>query len=73
MKTARKIVNFVSFVLSGELYNEAAEEAMASMKGRMANTYYALAEEAYALVEEEWVIAADGGEPERESKENTDD
>ena len=37
----------------GELYNEAAEAAMAAMKGRLANKYYALAEEAWAQVEEE--------------------
>jgi len=38
---------------AGELYNEAAEDAMAAMKGKMANKYYALAEEAYAQVEED--------------------
>ena len=36
----------------GDLFNEAAEEAMTAMKGRLANKYYAQAEEAYALVEE---------------------
>ena len=35
-------------VLPGELYTEAADGAMAAMKGRMANKYYALAEEAWA-------------------------
>lgn len=43
--------NWVFF--AGDLYTEAAEEAMAAMKGRMANKYYALAEEAYAAVDEE--------------------
>ncbi|XP_071965681.1 eukaryotic elongation factor 2 kinase-like [Antedon mediterranea] len=38
---------------AGDLYNEAAESAMASMKGRLANKYYMLAEEAYGEVEEE--------------------
>ncbi|ESO93393.1 hypothetical protein LOTGIDRAFT_232789 [Lottia gigantea] len=38
---------------SGDLYNEAAEGAMAAMKGRLANKYFMLAEEAYAEVEEE--------------------
>lgn len=38
---------------TGDLYNEAAEAAMASMKGRLANKYFALAEECYAEIEEE--------------------
>ncbi|KAK2154375.1 hypothetical protein LSH36_269g00033 [Paralvinella palmiformis] len=38
---------------AGDLFNEAAEGAMTAMKGRLANKYYALAEEAYAQVEEE--------------------
>lgn len=38
---------------SGELYNKAAESAMASMKGKLANKYYMLAEEAFGQVEEE--------------------
>ena len=38
---------------SGELYNQAAEAAMASMKGKLANRYYMLAEEAWAEVEED--------------------
>eukprot|EP00914_Ancora_sagittata_P024081 GHVO01047919.1.p1 GENE.GHVO01047919.1~~GHVO01047919.1.p1 ORF type:complete len:716 (-),score=143.89 GHVO01047919.1:798-2945(-) len=38
---------------AGELYTEAADLAMASMKGRLANKFYALAEEAWAQVEEE--------------------
>ncbi|OWF37884.1 eukaryotic elongation factor 2 kinase-like isoform X1 [Mizuhopecten yessoensis] len=38
---------------AGDLYNEAAEAAMAAMKGRLANKYFALAEEAYGEVEEE--------------------
>jgi len=35
------------------MYNNAAESAMESMKGRLANKYYALAEEASAQCEEE--------------------
>lgn len=38
---------------AGDLYNLAAESAMACMKGKLANKYYMLAEEAYAQVEEE--------------------
>lgn len=38
---------------AGELYNQAAEAAMATMKGKLANQYYMLAEEAWAEVEEE--------------------
>uniref|UniRef100_H2YDU0 Uncharacterized protein n=1 Tax=Ciona savignyi TaxID=51511 RepID=H2YDU0_CIOSA len=38
---------------AGELYNEAAEAATAAMKGRLANKYFALAEEAWAECEEE--------------------
>ncbi|XP_070580625.1 LOW QUALITY PROTEIN: eukaryotic elongation factor 2 kinase-like [Ptychodera flava] len=38
---------------AGEMYNEAAESAMAAMKGRMANKYYMLAEECYGEMEEE--------------------
>ncbi len=34
------------------MYTVAADTAMAEMKGRMANKYYALAEEAWAQVEE---------------------
>jgi len=37
---------------AGELYNDAAEAAMEEMCGKMANKYYALAEEAWALIEE---------------------
>ena len=37
---------------AGELYNLAAESAMAAMKGKLANKYYMLAEEAWAEVEE---------------------
>lgn len=40
-------------VLVGDLYNEAAEAAMESMKGRLANKYFALAEEVYGEMEEE--------------------
>ncbi|XP_078319080.1 eukaryotic elongation factor 2 kinase-like isoform X2 [Crassostrea virginica] len=38
---------------AGDLYNEAAEAAMEAMKGRLANKYFALAEEAYGEMEEE--------------------
>ncbi|XP_013782450.1 eukaryotic elongation factor 2 kinase-like [Limulus polyphemus] len=37
---------------AGELYHEAADVAMAAMKGRLANKFYMLAEEAWAEVEE---------------------
>lgn len=38
---------------AGELYNQAAEVAMACMKGKLANKYYMMAEEAWSQVEEE--------------------
>ena len=38
---------------AGDLYNLAAESAMACMKGKLANKYYMLAEEAYSLLEDE--------------------
>ncbi|XP_062270007.1 eukaryotic elongation factor 2 kinase isoform X4 [Platichthys flesus] len=38
---------------AGDLFTEAAEAAMAAMKGRLANQYYMKAEEAWALIEEE--------------------
>ncbi|XP_065348223.1 eukaryotic elongation factor 2 kinase-like isoform X2 [Cloeon dipterum] len=38
---------------AGELYTEAADAAMAAMKGRLANKWYQLAEEAWAQCEEE--------------------
>lgn len=38
---------------AGELYTEAAEAAMNAMKGRLANKFYMLAEEAWAEVPEE--------------------
>jgi elongation factor 2 kinase len=38
---------------AGDLYNEAAEEAMEQAKGKLANKFYMLAEEAWAEVEEE--------------------
>ncbi|XP_069373575.1 eukaryotic elongation factor 2 kinase isoform X8 [Paralichthys olivaceus] len=38
---------------AGDLFTEAAEAAMAAMKGRLANQYYMKAEEAWALMEEE--------------------
>lgn len=37
---------------AGDLFTEAADVAMAAMKGRLANQYYMKAEEAWALVEE---------------------
>lgn len=36
----------------GDLYSEAAEAAMEAMKGKLANKYYMLAEEAYGEVDE---------------------
>ncbi|CAG5126427.1 unnamed protein product [Candidula unifasciata] len=36
---------------AGDLYNEAAEAAMAAMKGRLANSFYMLAEECYSEME----------------------
>ncbi|XP_072039957.1 eukaryotic elongation factor 2 kinase-like [Amphiura filiformis] len=38
---------------AGDLYNEAAEGAMAAMKGRLSNKYFMLAEECYGECEEE--------------------
>lgn len=38
---------------AAEKYNEAAEAAMAAMKGRMANKFFALAEEMWALCDDE--------------------
>nr|XP_043870152.1 eukaryotic elongation factor 2 kinase isoform X2 [Solea senegalensis] len=38
---------------AGDLFTEAAEAAMAAMKGRLANQYYMKAEEAWAQMEEE--------------------
>ena len=38
---------------AGDLYNLAAESAMGCMKGKLANKYYMLAEEAYSQVEDE--------------------
>ena len=37
---------------AGDLYTQAADLAMASMKGKLANKYYMLAEEAWGEVEE---------------------
>ncbi|XP_041829008.1 eukaryotic elongation factor 2 kinase isoform X3 [Melanotaenia boesemani] len=37
---------------AGDLFTEAAEAAMAAMKGRLANQYYMKAEEAWALIDE---------------------
>ena len=48
---------------AGEMYSQAAEVAMAAMKGKLANRYYMLAEEAWAEVEEE---EEEGEERERE-------
>ena len=41
---------------AAELYNLAAESAMSCMKGKLANKYYMLAEEAYGQCEND-VIA----------------
>ena len=49
------IIYFRRVVCAGDYYNEAGEKAMEAMKGRLANKYYALSEEAYAMVEE-WQI-----------------
>ncbi|XP_006818441.1 eukaryotic elongation factor 2 kinase-like isoform X2 [Saccoglossus kowalevskii] len=38
---------------AGDLYNEAAEAAMAAMKGRLANKYYMLAEECYGEISDD--------------------
>lgn len=38
---------------AGELYQKAAEEATAAMKGRLANKYYVLSEEAFSQMEED--------------------
>ncbi|GCB61945.1 hypothetical protein scyTo_0012999, partial [Scyliorhinus torazame] len=35
-----------------DLFTEAADSAMADMKGRLANQYYERAEEAWAMMEE---------------------
>lgn len=38
---------------AGDLYNLAAESAMSCLKGKLANKYYMLAEEAFAEVQDE--------------------
>jgi elongation factor 2 kinase len=38
---------------AGELYSKAAESATACMKGKLANKYYMMAEEAWAVCEED--------------------
>lgn len=38
--------------VAGELYSTAGDLALAAMKGKLANKYYALAEEAWAEVDE---------------------
>ena len=38
---------------AGEMYTAAAEGAMEGMKGRLANKYFMLAEEAWAEIEED--------------------
>lgn len=45
---------------AGDLYNAAAESAMSCMKGKLANKYYMLAEEAYALMEDDDDAAGQG-------------
>lgn len=37
---------------SGNMYNSAAEHAMSEMKGKLANKYFALAEEVWGEIEE---------------------
>lgn len=44
--------HILSFPSTGDLFTEAADAAMAAMKGRLANQYYMKAEEAWALMEE---------------------
>ena len=39
-------------IFPGDLYNQAAEAAMEAMKGKLANKYYMLAEEAFGEAEE---------------------
>ena len=41
-----------NFTKSAECFNQAAEAAMAAMKGRLANKYYALAEEVGCMADE---------------------
>ena len=49
-----KILSFSKWLpISDEMYNQAAESAMEAMKGRLANKYYMLAEEAGAECDEE--------------------
>ncbi len=44
----------LSFLIcTGDLYNEAAEGAMAAMKGRLSNKYFMMAEECYGEVEDD--------------------
>lgn len=40
-------------VLLADYFTSAADSAMAAMKGRLANKYYALAEEMNALIDED--------------------
>ena len=40
---------------AGDLYSAAADAAVAAMKGRLANKFYMLAEEAWALLDE-WTL-----------------
>ena len=46
-------ITIIQCYVSGDLYNEAAEAAMEAMKGKLANKYFMMAEEAYGEVEEE--------------------
>ena len=52
VKAPKSELSLIRFCFTGELYNEAGEAATAAMKGRLANKYYALAEEAWAEIEE---------------------
>ena len=46
---------YVYFSFStGDLYNEAAEAAMAAMKGKLSNKFFMLAEECYGEMDEDW-------------------
>ena len=56
-----RLILMLCLVAAGELFTAAAEAAMAAMKGRLANKYFMLAEEAWAQVEDEWVSNPVGG------------
>ena len=47
---------------AGELYSEAAEAAMNAMKGKLANKFFMLAEEAWGEVPDDEEEEGEGGE-----------